>query len=162
MWLFRYVLSLSYLSYLWDLEEWRGGESFKVIIWGDNASHKGGGGNFNGKGGSHYLILLYWNFIVCLTGYCKRFYRIPLFPIFLLSYLFCIYWVWQGQKCKLKCPKIYEVISELTVISAWTHSRDTSAFTHNLTRIDLLQLKIHDIWMKFFWNPFRHNSTLKS
>ena len=28
------------LSYLWDLEEQRGGESFKVIIWGDNASHE--------------------------------------------------------------------------------------------------------------------------
>ena len=53
---------------------------------------------------SHYVILLYWNFIVSLTGYCKRFYRIPLFPIFLLFYMLCIYWDWQGQKCKLKWP----------------------------------------------------------
>ena len=30
--------------------------------------------------------------IVSLTGFCKLFYRIvPLFPILLLSYLFCIY-----------------------------------------------------------------------
>ena len=34
--------TLSKLSYLWDLEKQRGGESFKVIIWSDNASHKEG------------------------------------------------------------------------------------------------------------------------
>ena len=25
----------------------------------------------------------------------------------------CIGWDWQGQKCKLKCPKVYEINSEL-------------------------------------------------
>ena len=63
---------------------------------------------------SHYLIMLHWNFIVSLTGYCKRFYRIHLFPIFLLFDLFCIYyWDWQGQKCKLTCSKDFEINSEL-------------------------------------------------
>ena len=73
-----------------------------------------------------------------------------LFPIFLLFYLFCIYWDWQGQKCKLKAPKIYEISSELTVISACTHPYNTNTFTRNLIRINLLQLKIHNIWMIFF------------
>ena len=63
---------------------------------------------------SHYLIMLHWNFIVNLTGYCKRFYRIHLFPIFLLFDLFFIYyWDWQGQKCKLTCSKDFENNSEL-------------------------------------------------
>ena len=35
--------ALSYLSYLWDLEEQRGGWMLQSIIWGGNASHKGGG-----------------------------------------------------------------------------------------------------------------------
>ena len=60
-----------------------------------------------GVGFSLYVILLYWNFV---TGYCKRFYRIPPFPKFLLFHLFCIYWDWQGQKGKLECPKVYEII----------------------------------------------------
>ena len=34
--------ALSQLSYLWDLKEQKGGENFKVIIWGGNASHKEG------------------------------------------------------------------------------------------------------------------------
>ena len=58
--------------------------------------------------------MLHLNFILSLTGYCKRFYRIHLFPIFLLFDLFCIYyWDWQDQKCKLKCLKVYEINSEL-------------------------------------------------
>ena len=77
-----------------------------------------GGTIFMGKRGSHYVILLYWNFIVSLTGYCKLFYRIlPLFLILLLFYLFCIYWDWQGQKCHLKWPKKF---MRLTLIySVW-------------------------------------------
>ena len=51
--------------------------------------------------------------LYCLTGYCKRFYRIPLFTMFILFYLFCIYWDWQEQKCKLKWRKVYEINSEL-------------------------------------------------
>ena len=45
----------------------------------------------------------------------------------------------------------------VTVISACTHSCDTNTFTRNLTRLHLLQLKIHNIWLKFFWNQkFSH------
>ena len=57
--------------------------------------------------------LLYWNFIVSLTEYSKRFYRLPIFPIFLLFHLFCIYWDWQGQKFQLRCPTIHEINFEL-------------------------------------------------
>ena len=48
----------SQLPYLWDLEGHRGGERFKVIIWVGNAS-----------------------VIVGLTGYCKRFCKMPFFYI---------------------------------------------------------------------------------
>ena len=33
----------------------------------------------------------------------------------------------------------------ITVISAFTHSCDTNTFTYNITRIHLMQLKIHNI-----------------
>ena len=73
---------------------------------------QGGGGILVGKGEvplcNTVVLKLY-----CLTGYCKRFYGIPLFTVFMLFYLFCIYWDWQGQKCKLKCRKVYEINSEL-------------------------------------------------
>ena len=114
-----------------------------------------GGTIFMGKRDSHYVILLYWNFILSLIGYCKLFYRIlPLFPILLLFYLFCICWDWQGQKCHLKCPKGYETNTELwyMVISACIHPCDTNTFTHSITRIYLFQLKTHNIGMKFSWN----------
>ena len=40
-----------------------------------------------GKRDPPYVILLHWNFIVSLNGYCKFFYRIlPLFCILLLFY----------------------------------------------------------------------------
>ena len=77
--------------------------------------------SFNGERGvgfSLYMILLCWNFV---TRYCKRFYRIPHFPIFLLFHLFCIYWDWQGQKCKLECPKVYEINYIATAVSSCTH-----------------------------------------
>ena len=38
-----------------------------------------------------------------------------------------------------------------TVISACTHPCDTKTFTHNITIIHLLQLKMNNIWMKFSW-----------
>ena len=50
-----------------------------------------GGGSFMEKWGYHCVILLYRNFSVSLTGYCKRFYRIPLFPLLLPFQLFCFY-----------------------------------------------------------------------
>ena len=40
----------------------------------------------------------------------------------------------------------------VTVISACTNPGDTNTFTHNRKRIHLFQLKIHNVWMKFFWN----------
>ena len=103
----------------------RGGGCYVVIIWGWQCKPQEGGCNFNGEGGvgfSLYVILLCWNFV---TGYCKRFYRIPPFPVFLLFHLLCIYWDWQGQKCKLECPKIYEINYIVTVISACTQKTRT-------------------------------------
>ena len=47
------------------------------------------------------------------------------------------------------------------VISACTHPCDTNTFTHSLTRIHLMQLKIHNIWMKFFWNQKVFNLAIK-
>ena len=57
------------------------GGSFKVIIWGGNASHGGGG-----RGGGGYTVggefSLYNTAAVSNTvKYCKIFYRISLFPI---------------------------------------------------------------------------------
>ena len=49
--------------------------------------------------------------------------------------------------------------SVCTVISACTHPCYTNTLTYSLTRIHLLQLKIHNIRMKFFKSknfPFRH------
>ena len=106
------------LSYLWDfgfggVERWGGAikSPFRVTM---QATCRGAD-NFNGERGRvHSVIMLHWNFIVNLTGYCTRFYRIHLLHIFLLFDLFRIYcWDWQGQKCKLKCPKIYEINFEL-------------------------------------------------
>ena len=107
---------------------------------------QGGAGGWGGKGflwgrvgGSHYVIVLCWNFIfkiVSLTVYCKRFYKIPLFTILLLFYLFCIYWEWQDQKCNLKCPKVSEITTELyffSVICTCIHTCDTNTFTHGLS-----------------------------
>ena len=59
-------------SYIWCLvivvifmgfeREKNAGGTFKVIIWGDKPSHKGERPVVMGKGGSHYVILLFWNF----------------------------------------------------------------------------------------------------
>ena len=48
----------------------------------------GAGGNVIGVGG---FQLCNTPVVSLNTGYCKTFYRILLFPIFLLFYLFCIY-----------------------------------------------------------------------
>ena len=88
-----------------------------------------------------------------LTGYCKRFYRMHLFSIFLLFHLFCIYyWDWQGQKCKLKYSKILRLTLNyiVTVIAGLTLSYDPNTITQKPQRMHLLQLKTHNIWMKFF------------
>ena len=128
------------------------------------------------NGGSHYVILLYWNFIVSLTGYSKIFYRTPLS----LSLYYCCftYFVFieigsKAKKCHLKCPKVTSMrltlkYSVCTIISACTHLCDTTTFTHSLTRMLLFQLKIHNIWMEYFWNQkifhlsIKEISTLKS
>ena len=119
------------------------------------------GASFIGKGGSHYVMLLYLNFIASLTGYCKRFYRIPVFTILLLFGLFCIFWDWQGQKFNLKRLKVYETYSEYietlncrvcTVISACTHPCDTSIFNHNVTRHNKLISLIFD--KTFSWHKW--------
>ena len=96
-----------------------------------------GGGNFNGKGvGGVPLCNTVVLKLYCLTGYCKRVYRIPFFSIFLLFCLFCIYSVWQGQKDKLKCPKIYEINSEL-------YYNCNFCLTHSWNRNTLLYLQLH-------------------
>ena len=96
----------------------RGGGRFEVI-WGVAMQATRRGCNFNGEMGfSLYVILLCWNFV---TAYCKRLYRIPPFPKFLLFHLFYIYCDWQDQKCSLECPKVYEINFIVTVISACTH-----------------------------------------
>ena len=104
---------------------------------------------------SRYIILLYWNLIISLTGNCKRFCRIHIFTILLLFYLFCIYWDWQGQKCNLKRLRFIRLTlnySVCTVISACTHPCDTNTFTYSLRRTHLLKLKINKVWMEIFWN----------
>ena len=126
---------------------------------------------FMGNGGSHYVLLLYWNFIVNLTGYCKRFYRITLFPILLLFYLFVSIEFGKAKSTVwsvLKFMRLTLNYSVCTVISSCTHHCDTNNFSHSLTRIHLLQLKIQNIWMKLFWNQkifhwgIKEISTLKS
>ena len=58
--------------------------------------------------------------------------------------------------------------SVCTVISDCTFPCDVNTFTHNLARMHLLRLKIHNIWMKFFWSQkifhliIKEISTLKS
>ena len=65
------------------------GDAKKLSIGGGDASHKRGT-LFIGKARSHYVILLYCETLLqLLPGICcKRFYRIPLFIILLLVYVF--------------------------------------------------------------------------
>ena len=46
------------------------------------------------------------------------------------------------------------------VISACTHPWYTSTFNLSLTKIHLLQLKIHNIWMKSFWSQKVYRSAI--
>ena len=87
---------LSHICHIYGIWRSRGGGLFWRHRLGVGMQATRGGCNFNGEGGmgfSLYVILLCWNFV---TGYCKGFYRIPPFPIFLLFHLLCIYWDWQG------------------------------------------------------------------
>ena len=76
---------------------------FKFINWDGKARQAKKGCLFyrGGRECSLCNTAVLWNFIVILTGYCKQFYRIPCFTILLLFCLLCVYWDWQGQKCKL-------------------------------------------------------------
>ena len=57
---------------------WRA-RSFKFIIWGGKSQRAE---QFSwGRGGSHYIILLFWNFSSTLLGVRKSLYRIPLFTL---------------------------------------------------------------------------------
>ena len=118
------------------------------------------GCNFNGEGVvgfSLYVILLSWNFV---TGYRKRFYRIPPFPIFLLFHLFCIYWDWQGQKCKLECPKVYEINYIVTLITACTHPCGIYKHLYSQTRkntfIATENPYLNEVFLKSKHFLFRH------
>ena len=122
----------NYLIYgIWDLEEQMVEDASKSSFEMAIQAKSGEGNNFNGKEGSHYAIMLSWNFIVNRTGYSKRFYTIHLFPIFLMFDLFFIYyWDSPGQKCKLKCPKVYEILDYIaTVIAALTLSCHANTIT---------------------------------
>ena len=105
---------------IWDLKEQRWRDALKLPFGVAMPATSGGGDNFNGEEGgglplcNNAALKLYLLLYISLTGYCKRFYGIHLFSIFLMFCLFCIYyWDWQGQKCKLKCPKVYEINSKL-------------------------------------------------
>ena len=76
--------ALSQLPYIWDSDK----QEQKSIRGGD-ASHKRGA-LFIGKIGYHCVILLYCETLlqVLLGIYCKRFYRILLFTMSLLFYVF--------------------------------------------------------------------------
>ena len=138
------------------------GDAQKGSIGGGVASHKRGT-LFIGKEGSHYVILLYCETLLqVLRGiYCKIFYSIPLFTILLLFYVFevgkaksatqSVLMILTLNSVSLTLPLVFFHYSVCTVISDCNHPFDTSTFTHSLTRIHLLQLKIH-IWMEFFWN----------
>ena len=60
-----------------------------------------------GKGGSHYVILLYCETLlqVLLDIYCKRFYWIPLFTILLLFYVF------EVGKAKSATPSVLMILT---------------------------------------------------
>ena len=149
------------------------GRCFKAIICGGKESHRWVVALMENEG-SHYVPMLYWNFIVNLPGYSKIFYRISLFTVLLLFYLFCIHWDWwQGQKCNLKCPTVTSMrltlnYSIFTVISACMYLCHTTSLNHSLIRMHLLQLKIHNVWMEYFWNQtmlhldMKKTSALKS
>ena len=62
------------------------------------ASYREGGVFMDGgRRRSDYVVLLFWNFIVCCTRYCTSLYRIPFFTILLLFYLLSIYWDMKNQ-----------------------------------------------------------------
>ena len=136
----------------------RCGGCLKVISWGWWCKSQKGA-LLIGKAGSHYVILLSCETLlqVLLGIYCKRFYRIPLFTILL-------FYVFEVGKAKSATQSFLMVLtlnsvsltlplplvcffphynSVCTVISDCNHPFDTSTFTHSLTRIHLLQLKIH-------------------
>ena len=92
--------------------------------------------------------------LYCLTWYCKRFYRIPLFTIFILFYLFCIYWDWQEQKCKLKFRKVYEINFELYC--------NCNFCLYSFLRYKQLYLRSHKNTFVAAENPYLNEVFLKS
>ena len=70
------------------------GRGSKVITWRGGQAKKVGPGFMGGvdpsrhyEGYFHFAILLFWNSIVSLFGYCKSLYKIALYTILLLFYL---------------------------------------------------------------------------
>ena len=75
----------------WLLLRYKRGH-FKVSIWCSKLQGRMAGDGEGGGGGcSYYVTLLFRNFIVSLTWHCKSLYRISLFPILLVFWLFCIH-----------------------------------------------------------------------
>ena len=126
---------------MWDLEEQRGERGcFKVIIWGGNISNKRGG-SFYGEG---------W-FALCNTGFLGT---VEDFIGYLFSLYYCCFTCFVSiengkAKSSIEIVLMFMTLtlnySVCTVISASTHLFDTNTFTLSLTRIHLLQLKIHNI-----------------
>ena len=78
---------------------------------------QGGDGNFTGEEGEEVGLPLCNTAVLklyCLIRYCKRFYRVPLSLYFCcFNYFVSIQIGNKGEKCKLKCPKVHEINSEL-------------------------------------------------
>ena len=76
-----------------------------------------GDGNFTGEEGEEVGLPLCNTAVLklyCLIRCCKRFYRVPLFLYFCcFNYFVSIQIDNKGEKCKLKCPKVHEINSEL-------------------------------------------------
>ena len=119
------------------------GEAMQAIRWGLVLL---------GREGSHYGILLYWNFIVSLTGYCEGFYRILLFTILLLFTYFVSIEIGKAKSAIQIVLKSMRLTLSYSVCIAMSTPCDTNTFPHTSTRIHLFQLKIHNIWMEFLWN----------
>ena len=91
---------------------------------------------------------------VCLTSTVKDFIGY-LFPLYYCCFT-CFTSIGIG-KTKSTIESVLQFMrltlnwSVCTAISACTNPCNTNTFTHSVTRIHILQRKIHNVWIKFFW-----------
>ena len=93
--------------------------------------------------------------VVCLTSTVKDFIGY-LFPLYycVLPVLHLLGLARPKVQLKVSCLQFTRLTlnwSVCTVISACTNPCNTNTSTHSLTRIHILQRKIHNVWIKFFW-----------